>query len=70
MGAVSVLPGGVRGEDGLHRLGPAVSHSGQGPVYSHGYGMGGESIHLPILMRRSLLCPLNHHVFSSQVAHT
>lgn len=34
---VCVLPGGVWGEDGLHGLGPAVSHSGQGPVDTHGY---------------------------------
>lgn len=38
MAAVRVLPGGVRGEDRLHRLGPAISHSGQGPVYTYGYG--------------------------------
>ena len=40
MAAVRVLPGGVRREDGLHRLGSAVSHSGQGPVDAHGYARG------------------------------
>lgn len=34
--AVAVLPGGVRGEDGLHRLGTALPVSGQRPVHAHG----------------------------------
>lgn len=33
--AVRLLPGGVWGEDGLHRLGPALSVSGQRPVHAY-----------------------------------
>lgn len=33
--AVRLLPGGVWGEDGLHRLGPAVPFPGQRPVHAY-----------------------------------
>lgn len=37
MGFVLRLPGGVRGEDRVHRLGAAVSHAGERPVGHDGY---------------------------------
>lgn len=37
MGFVLRLPGGVRGEDRMHRLGAAVSHAGERPVGHDGY---------------------------------
>lgn len=38
--SVAFLPGGIRGEDGLHRLGPALSFPGQRPVHAYWYGEG------------------------------